>query len=248
MSSWNYCDRDSRDSYSISTCIFRELRGCKDMVSKFICNKHASYFGVTYRRVALVNGNNDTWTETLMYIVSSENFRVPLFLNSDGNMDLGELETYCQTIKTAHSEVNLEKLKHTIGCLLGVSVNATNSCGGIGGWIDNDASRIIAEYRDAPVEIKSLSLFHKTLLYYAKPAFAGEDIVRVPNIVLRDDPTMTNTVDGTNTLYFMIAEKSALLKHTGESDSVATPLVLLAYAVTNSNNGLSIIYGHNPSC
>lgn len=244
--SWNYCNNDeNRMSYSISKCLLRELGGCKDMVSKFFCNKHCAYFGLTHKQVTLVNGNNDIWSEIVVYILSSENFRLPLFFDNEQNLMLSELQSYCQTISAQHPEVKPDKLAHIIGCLMGVSVNATKSCGGIGGWIDNENSKLIAEINERPMEVNTLSLFHKALLYYAKPAFAGEDIVRVPNIVLRQD--QSNLIDGNN-LAFVIAEKTALLKYTGEPTSIATPLVLLAYTTFTSNNGISILYRQNGLC
>lgn len=221
------------------TCRFKDVSPCRDLVSTYICNEHASIFGITYKTASYQNGNNDVWNNIESYISSQANFSLPLFLDSHGEILLSEIHTFAMAACNTHPNIRVEALKNTIACLMGL--NAYDKNCSLGGWLDDSKTKIILQDREnKPKTLENLPPLHKMLLHYSKPSVTmlnSEDksqIYLVPNLSLQYE--INNSTHPT--YRFIVPNKKVLLKWTNKADCVATPIVLNAIRESAPRNAV----------
>lgn len=210
------------------TCRFKEVSPCRDQVSEYICNEHASIFGIAYKTASYQNGNNDVWSNVESYISSSANFSLPLFLDPSGEILLSEIEAFALSACNVHPNIRAEALKNAISCLMGLNVYDTNCT--FHGWLDDATTQIIVQDNNGAIKtLNYLPPLHKLLFHYSKPSTVRNStdqsqIYLIPNVSLQYD--VNNSTQPT--YRFVVPNKKTVLKWTTKSDCVATPIVLNA--------------------
>lgn len=220
-------------------CMFRNAGGCGDHVSPDICNRHASIFGIEYGTISCLNGNNDSWSKIVMYVVSTTNLYLPLFIDKFGTILSDQVRDFMREASRNLNENEAMKIHDILACLLGVHMYDTdNGCNT--SWLNEKDSHVIRFASNNDISYtQNIPQFYKNIFKYAQPSLlsnssTGTQVYSVPNVAL--------TYDETNDSYaFAMTNKSSLLKKTNEPDCLATPIVLDAVRIINKQQRNRVI-------
>lgn len=218
-------------------CMFKNIGSCVDKVSSYICNSHARIFGLTYKRVSFVNGENKSWSKIVTYICGYNDFRLPLFHNLDTNITaMSEVTDFILSVKNSLniSNEHVSKYVDRILSQIGVTTINMDRCFQRG-WVSSPSSEIILYDPDEENQISypgmDLPMLHKKLLCYMEPSILINNVSQY-NVFRPEFVALTRMDDS---FQFVVINKKELLKYDGE-DSVATILTLFALMEKNSSS------------
>lgn len=221
---------------SRQVCIYAGVSPCRDQVSDFICNAHAKFHGLVYKRAHYTNGDNDTWSKINTYVCSVGNLNVPLFKHR-GIVMLSEIHNFAMNVCQMYPGVRRDLLADKISCLLGI--NATSETCKIGGWLDSPTSALTKRTAENTLKFyNTIPRLHKILFYYTEPSTVAKPGTSDDNILLVRAPNVELVYQAnTNSYSFIVPEKKILLKYTNNDASIATPIVLSGRQWLNDDTG-----------
>lgn len=207
-------------------CLFNKVSACRTQISKYICNEHASLFGLTYKLANYQNGHNDAWTSIDMYISAPSNLNIPLFVDARGEVLTSEIHAFAISACINYPNINVEELENVIGYLLGLTAFENRHT--FDGWLEDRSTKIIVQDNGVVRSLSQLPALHRMLFHYAKPSTIvnvdASQTYLIPNVSLEYDTANTNSA----TYRFVMVNRALTLKYTNKSDCVATPVVLNA--------------------
>lgn len=206
------------------TCILQGVGGqCYDQKSKFICNNHAEYFGLRYIVQNYMTATNESFTK-IHTCLTTTNFNIPFFIDSDNIVDLKEIESFAHNIAYNYRGVNINTLINRLSCLY--ANQYPSMCNDT--WLDGPNISIAAQKvnDDNIYFVQSLPLLVKLLLYYVESSNVyddkGKQVLYVPNLTVVHNPI-------TKKYCMKLLNPSMILKYHDKENVVVTPLVLHAY-------------------
>lgn len=217
-------------------CIFNGVSPCRDQVSPRICNAHAELFGLTYRLVSYLTGDNTPHTKIVTYVSSLNNLYIPLFVDSRNSVCLDEVQSFTMNLIQTYPSIRVDEFQSRMASLLGVSAYDCPPCPM--SWLDDTNSCLVVQYTNSAGEgqimyYHHLPTLHRVLLAHCDASYLSMSNARynyrIPNIALRPE------ANNPSRFAFQLLNKSMIFKWTNNPNCVATPLVLDALRKEETN-------------
>lgn len=208
-------------------CILQSVSQCNDQVNKYICNAHASWFGLIYKTRVLETCSGIREIDIVAYPFGESIFSLPSFINNQGVLLTSKIDAFATAIKNKQSLSNQQgmMLKHQLEKLCGISTMAHEEAG----WIERASLMIKVGDRLLSWSGKDLPPLHKYLFENFQPSYVtalnNQYSYTIENVCMYQDELDTHN--------FRIISPDITFKYTG--DSVASPLVLAALTASSQN-------------